>query len=435
MDADGIVLGGIILLFVLLFAGAPVFLAFLSVSLAGCYVLLGPNSFGVFVNSVYSSTTSGALVTVPMFLLMGEILFRSGSVDVLFKAIDSLIGRLWGRQYFLSIALSTVFGALSGSAVAVAALLGRSLMPAMTAHGYDKGLSAGTILAGASLAPIIPPSILVILVGSLANVSVAKLMIAGIIPGLMIAGLCALYIAVRGLANPALAPRYEDRDEDVSNWPLSKIFINLAPFTALIALVIGLILLGVATPTESGAVGVGGAAALAALYRRLSVSMILNALISAVKLTSMLIIILACSKVLGQLLAFTGATQAMVSSVAALDISYFAFLFLLLLIPFVLCMFLDQVALMLILIPVYAPLTRAVGFDPIWFWTLFLIVLTVGSITPPFGYTLFALRGADNTLSVAEIYKASAPFVAIFVAAIFLFVLIPPIVTYLPGLQ
>jgi len=188
-----------------------------------------------------------------------------------------------------------------------------------------------------------------------------------------------------------------------------------------------------AAQAGSGEVGVVGAAGLAVLYKQLSYNMIVDALGSTIKLTAMLIIILACSKVLGQLLAFTGSTQAMILAIGDWNLPALALLILLLFIPFVLCMFLDQIALMLILIPVYAPLANSVGYDPIWFWTLFLIVLTVGSITPPFGYTLFALRAADPTLSISDIYKASIPFVGIFLLSICIFVVFPGIVTALPS--
>ena len=430
MDPNVMVALGGVLLLLLLLAGTPVFVVFLVVNLIGCAVLFGPNSYGIFIDSLNASATSLALVTVPMFLLMGEILFRSGTVEVLLKSIDSLIGRLWGRQYFVSVVLSTVFGALSGSAVAVAAMLGRSLLPTMLQNRYDAKLSAGTILAGASLAPIIPPSILVILLGSLANVSIAGLMVAGVLPGLLIAGLCCAYLLIRGRLNKSLAPAMET--SGVSYRP-AQIAVNILPFTFLMFVVIGLIILGVATPTESASLGVVGAMLIAALYKRLNISILRESLISAVKLSAMLIVILATSKVLGQLLAFAGSTVLIVENVAALDIAPMLMLILLLLIPFLLCMFLDQIALMLILIPVYVPLVSRFGFESIWFWTLFLIILTLGSITPPFGYTLFALKGTSDHLTIVDIYRASIPFVAVFLIAILAMILMPQIVMWLPG--
>jgi len=176
--------------------GARVFVAFLTLNIVGLLVLVGPRGFGLFTNSIYETATSPSLITVALFVLMGEILFRSGSVDLLFNSVDRLVGEVRGRLYIVVMLLATIFGALSGSAVAVAAMLGGSLLPMMRDRGYDAGLSTGTILAGASLAPIIPPSLLAIIVGSLADVSIAGLLVAGIVPGLMFAGLTLAYVLI-----------------------------------------------------------------------------------------------------------------------------------------------------------------------------------------------------------------------------------------------
>ena len=179
---------GLTLLLGLFLSGAPIFIAFMIINVVGTLVYFGPAGFGMFANSLYDTTTFPTLIAVPLFILMGEFLFRSGTMDVLYNSLDKLVGRSRLRLYYLSIALSTMFGALSGAAMGVVAMLGRSLFPGLIARGYDRRISTGTILAGASLAPIIPPSILVIIIGSLAQVSIARLLIAGIIPGLILAG-------------------------------------------------------------------------------------------------------------------------------------------------------------------------------------------------------------------------------------------------------
>ena len=197
-----LLIGAVGLLLALLFTGMRVFAAFLVLNLAGVLVMIGPRGFGLFTNSLVETATSQTLATVALFVLMGEVLFRSGSVEVLFDGIDRLVGRVRGRLYVVTVALSTVFGALSGSAVAVAAMLGRSVLPSMKARGYDGRRSAATVLAGASLAPIIPPSLLAIIVGSLADVSIAALLIAGILPGLMLAALTLGWVLWRGAPPP-----------------------------------------------------------------------------------------------------------------------------------------------------------------------------------------------------------------------------------------
>jgi tripartite ATP-independent transporter DctM subunit len=203
---------GIVLLVALFMTGAPIFLAFLIIIVSGVVMLLGNSAFGMVVNSIYETGTTASLGTVPLFILLGEILFRSGCMEVLLNSIDKLVGRVRGRQYILSISLSTVLGALSGSAIAVGAMLGRSLLPIMRGRGYDTKLSIGTILAGACLAPIIPPSILAIIVGTLADVSIASLLIAGVIPGIFLAGLFIAACLIKVRLNPSLAP-VEDEGE------------------------------------------------------------------------------------------------------------------------------------------------------------------------------------------------------------------------------
>ncbi|MEO1191725.1 MAG: TRAP transporter large permease [Pseudomonadota bacterium] len=418
-------------LFALMLTGLPVFVAFLVVNLGGLLLLVGPRGFGLFANSVFDSLTTSAFAAIPLFLLMGEILFRSGSVEVLFDSVDRMIGRLRGRLYLVVIALSTVFGALSGSAVAVAALLGRSALPTMTARGYDKRLSSGVILAGASLAPIIPPSLLAIIVGSLADVSIAGLLIAGIIPGIVLAALTAGWVSLSVLRRPDAAPPTDAGGE--AQGSILGALARMLPFLLIILAVMGLIVLGIATPSESAATGVLGAIAVAAIYRRLSVGMLLDALGSATRISAMILVIVAASKLFSQLLAFTGATRALVAWSAGLGLDPLVMFALMMLVPFVLCMFLDQVAFLLMAVPLYSPLVAALGFDPIWFWTLFLINLTLGSVTPPFGYTLFALIGAAPQVGLGTVFRASLPVIAIFLAGMALFTLAPGLVTWLPS--
>jgi TRAP-type mannitol/chloroaromatic compound transport system permease large subunit len=182
MFAWGTLSGSLGLLLALFLAGLPIFIAFLVINILGVLLIMGTPAFGLFANSIFETTNTAAFAAVPLFLLLGELLFRSGTIHMLLESVDTLIGRISGRQYFLCVMLSTIFGALSGSAMGVAAMMARLLYPVMIGQGYDRRLSTGLILAGASLAPIIPPSVLVIIIATLADVSVAKLLIAGIVP-------------------------------------------------------------------------------------------------------------------------------------------------------------------------------------------------------------------------------------------------------------
>ena len=426
---------GIPLLLVLFALGIPIFVCFLLLNLIGVLALTGTAGFGMFANSMFTTATNGTLAAVPLFILMGEIMFRSGAMKTLFDALDRLVGQIRGRQYVLCILLSAILGALSGAAMAVAGLLGRSLFPTMRQRGYNTRLSAGTIMAGACLDPIIPPSVLAIVVATIANVSPAAMLVAGILPGLMLMVMFLIYVVVRVWFTPGLAPDSLDDIQDRNReGTKTAAVLQMLPCSFVFFMVMGLIMLGVATPTEAAATGVFGAMIVSIYYGGLSKEMIWEAAESAATITCLLLVIMCSAVMFSQLLTFTGAAQKLGEIVASLNLPAAVMLFAMLALPFVLFMFLDQVAIMLVLIPIYQPLLKLYGFHEIWFWTLFLVITVVGGLTPPFGYVLFAMKSAAPDVSTTEIFKASWPFVWIIVLGAVLMALFPPIVTFLPGL-
>lgn len=428
-------LAGMAILFALFLSGAPIFLAFLFAILTGVYFIIGPFGFPMFANSVLDTVTTTSLASIPLFILMGEILFRSGTMEVLFDSIDKLVGRVRGRQYVLVVVLSAIFGALSGVAMAVAAMLGRAIMPGMVARGYDRNIAAGLIVSGASLAPIIPPSLLAIIVGSIADVSIAKLLIAGVIPGLLLGGIFMLYTFARIAMNPSLAPANVSGERgDVSTAELIMALVRILPFAIVIFSVMGFILLGIATPSESAATGVLGAMITAAIYKNLNLKMIWSSVMASITVSAMILAIMAMSKMFTQLLAFTGATNQLVELVANLGYGPLTMLLIMLAVPFVLCMFIDTIAVILLTIPIYQPVVTALDFDPVWFWLLFLINITLGAITPPFGYTLFAFKAVVPDMTISDVYRATWPFIALFLLGIAVIIAFPAIATWLPNL-
>ena len=434
MGWEATLITAILLLLAAFMTGAPLFVAFLAINLTGVAILLGQSGFGLVANSIFDTANYADLATIPLFVLMAEILFRSGSVDILFDAVDKLVGRMKGRQYVLTISLSTVFGALSGSGMAVAAMLARTVFPTMRSRGYDSKLAIGNMLAGASLAPIIPPSVLAIVIGTLSNTSIAGLLIGGILPGLMLAAIFLIYTMARVRANPELAP--DDDDDAPRVTALEKLWAILScfPFGLIIFSVMGFIMFGIATPSEAAATGVLAAMITAAYYRRLNWSMIVESLGTSAFITSMILLIMASSRMFSQLLAFTGATTELTNLIVTLGWNPMLMLFVMMLIPFVLCMFIDQIALMLVVIPIYQPLLGTLGFDPIWFWLIMLLNVTVGGISPPFGYVIFAFQGAADNVSISEVFSASWPFVALFLVGMVVLAIYPPLVTFLPSL-
>jgi tripartite ATP-independent transporter DctM subunit len=289
------------------------------------------------------------------------------------------------------------------------------------------------ILAGSSLAPIIPPSVLAIIIATLANVSVAGLLIAGILPGLLLATLFLGYALIRCHLNPSLAPTVDDAG-GTAETSTGILLLRCLPFSLIIFSVMGFILTGVATPSESAATGVVGAIATAALLGRLKLATLWDSLNQAVYIASMILVIMASSTMFSQLLAFSGATGQLASLVAETTWLDWALLLAMMAIVFVCCMFIDQVALMLVVIPIYLPVVETIGFDPIWFWLLMLLNVVVGGITPPFGYAMFAFKGAAPDADLRDIFRAAIPFVGLFLAAMALVYAVPDIATLLPYL-
>lgn len=436
MDWLQTLLIGLAILLSLFMLGVPVFVAFLITNLLGAAYFFGGRGFSIFTNSIYDTLATSSLATIALFILMGEVLFRSGATDAVFKSTDTLIGRVKGRDFVLSSALGTIFGALSGAAMGVVAMLGRSLLPQMLARGCDRRMSIGAILGGANLAPIIPPSVLIIIIGMLANISISRFLVAGIIPGLLIAGLLLLYTTFRIRLKPEMAGHAAGQTaEKDDTWTDRLIAIGrLLPFSIIIFFVMGFILLGIATPSESAATGVVGALLAAAWYRKLSWRMVKESLESAAVVSAIILIIMASSKLFSQLLSLSGATRAIGQLAVATPLDPMLMLFIMMLIPFLFCMFLDQIAISIVIIPIYTPVIAALGFDPMWFYVMFLINVTIGGFSPPFGYVLFAFKAAAPQLSVTDLYSAAWPIVGIFLLAMILIAVFPPLATWLPGL-
>jgi len=422
----------IIFLLALLSIGMPVAIAFSLINIISLLILRGPNSIFLLINSMFDVSTSFSLVAIPLYILLGEILFHSNAVNIIFDAVDKNIGSVRARLFIVTFLVSTIFAALSGSAIAVAAMLGVTILPEMIKRGYNKSLIAGTICAGANLAPIIPPSILVIVVGMLAQVSIARLLLAGVVPGLIISSCSIIYILIRVKLNPEIAPDY-----DVTKISFKEKIVSLIkslPFTLIIFLVLGLILLGVATPTESAATGVIGAIIVSFIYNRKLFIPISKSVYSTMRTTGMILLIMASSKAFSQIFAISGASAGIVEIINNLSIHPLLMLAVLNLIPLILCCFMDQTSLLMILVPIYLPIVRVLSFDPIWFWILILINVTIGGMSPPFGYVLFSLKGAaGDRIKIEEIYKGVFIFIIIYILVMILIVCFPEIALWLPS--
>jgi len=418
----------------LIVIGMPVALAFLTANIVGTMIFM-PNIMGM-LQIVENSTdlvTKFTLAPVPLFILMGGIFFHTGLARIVFDALDQLLGAIPGRLSFLAVGGGTVFAALTGSSLANAAMLGSLLIPEMEQRRYKPHMAIGPILGVGGLAIIIPPSAIAVLLAGIANIDVGRLLIAGLLPGLLLALLFALVIAVQLWRDPDAAPRYSLPPIPLAR-KLRLVFVDTMPIAIIIAMVIGLIVFGVATPTESAAFGVLGVLIAAALFGRLGLGAIVQALKGTVIVGGMVFFIVMGSAVFSQLLAFSGASRGFLQWASSLSLDPLVVLGLILLILLVLGTFMDQVSVMLITVPIFFPLATALGFDLIWFAVLTLIAVEIGLITPPFGLLLFVLKGQAPNASFVQVIRAGLPFLLCNLVLLGLLLLFPGIALVLPGL-
>ncbi len=430
--ALGMLLG---LLILFMATGLPVAFSFFAVNLVGAVVFLGGEAglMQLVRNAVWSVTTF-SLAPIPLFILMGEIMFHTGMAFRAIDAVDRLIARVPGRLSLVAVAGGTIFSTLSGSTMANVAMLGSSLLPEMQRRGYHPSMAMGPILGTGGIAMLIPPSALAVLLASLAQMPVAELLIAGIVPGLLIALLFFAYIVVRCRLNPGLAPSYVQEDLAPGD-RLRPFLVYVVPLMTLFVLVVGSILAGWATPTESAALGAVGAVISAVAYRCLTRRALRTALIEAAKVTGMALFIICASVTFAQILAFSGAVDGLLEVTIELDFSPITLLVLMLLILLALGAFIDQLSMMLITLPFFMPLAQHAGFDLVWYGVLLLVVLEVSLTTPPFGLLLFVMKGvAPPQTTLRQIYVAAGPFIALELLVLILVVVYPALATWLPNL-
>lgn len=417
--------------------GLPIAFAFLAINVVCTFIFWnGYAGLNQLVLSISDSITHFTIVVVPLFVLMGDVMFRSGIAVKMMDVLDSWFGRLPGRLALMSVAGGTIFAGLTGSGSAATAMLGKLLVPDMERRGYHRSMTLGPIMAAGGLAIMIPPSALGVLLAALALFSVGDFLIAIIVPGLMMAVAYAIYITVRCYISPRLAPAY-----GAVRVPLRvKLFLSVLyifPLFFLMFLVVGLIFLGIATPTESAALGALGTFLLAWLYRGLSWAMVKDALLSSLRITVMLLMILTGSTAFSQILAFTGATSGLAAIAVAANESVgpLAVVIIMMAILIFMGMFMEPLSIMMLTVPIFFPVIRMFGYNEIWFGVLMLLNMEIATISPPFGLNLFVMKGvAPPGTTMTHVYAASIPFVLLDIAVIAVLLVYPGIVLWLPGL-
>lgn len=430
MDVAWVTLTLLALLFALLGSSVWVFVSLLVVALIGMHIFTGVPVLGVVGNIAWNSTDSWSLAALPLFIFMGELLFRTRISERLFEGISPWIGGLPGGLLHTNVVASSLFAAISGSSVATAATIGKINVPELKRRGYSERLTLGSLAGAGTLGFLIPPSIMMIIYGVLAEVSIGQLFIGGILPGLLLASGFMLFLGVIGALYPTLAPRphsYSWRNRFTG-------LKDILPVALLILAVLGSIYAGIATPTESAAIGVLGAVVLAAIYRTLSIDGFTEAVMGSVRTTCMIGMIIAGAAVLSTAMGYLGIPRALASWVVSLELGPYLLFLVLGVFYLILGLFLDGISMIVITLPITLPIVAAVGFEPLWFGIFLVLMVEAAQITPPVGLNLFVLSGISGK-PIGFIAVAAIPFFLILLGTTALVTAFPRIVLYLPSLM
>jgi tripartite ATP-independent transporter DctM subunit len=430
-EALGLLLGSILALMAI---GMPVALAFLAANIVGAWVFMGgERGIGALLNNGLGSLTSFALVPIPLFLLMGEIFFHTGLGGRMFNAIDKLLGKLPGRLSYVTVLGGTGFSTLSGSSMGSTALLGSLMVPEMNRRGYKKHMSIGPILGTGGLAIIIPPSALAVLLATLARIDVGKLLIAGIIPGLILAAFYLATIFIQTKIDPDAAPAYEVEPMTLGE-KLTLFIRDVVPMVGVMVVIVAMMVGGIVTPSEAAAFGALGVLILAVIFRCLTWVAVKKSIVGALRVTLMAYLIVFGSATFSQLLAFSGASSGLIKWATGFDLEPIAMLLVMFGVLLLLGMFMEQISMMLLTVPIFFPLALSLGFDPIWFGLIMLLALEISFTTPPFGLLLFVMKGvAPPDTTMRDIYMSAIPFILCSLCLVALLIMFPPLALWLPG--
>jgi tripartite ATP-independent transporter DctM subunit len=420
--------------FALMFLGVQVFLAMTITAVGFGLAIFGDKVVHQFIEKIDDLSSNFVFAAVPLFVFMGAMLEKSGIADRLFEAIHIWTRRLPGGLALATVLMCIIFAASSGVIGATESVVGLLTIPVMLRYGYDKGLISGTICAGGSLGTIIPPSVVVVVMGPLADLSVGDLMYGMAFPGLIMAGLYLVYILVVCSIRPERGPRIPPEPGDPSFG--EKVWIsvrNLVPPVIMIFAVLGSILLGWASPTEAAAIGALCSVGLTALYRQFTLRGLYDALLKTLLVTAMIMAVLMAGTLFTGVFIGGGGIATANQLIAQMQLGPWALLALLLAILFVAGFFLDWISIVLIFVPIFTPLVRQVGFDPVWFCVLFLIMIQTSYLTPPMAPAIFYVQSiAPPEIAYGAIVRGVLPFLAVQVVVLAAVAAWPELATLLP---
>lgn len=423
------------LLLLLLATGIPLAFATGTTAVVLTLWLFGPESLYFIPSRIYTLMNNYALISVPLFVLMGCILEGAGVVERLFHALHVWSGRLRGGLAVGTLLASTVLAAMVGVIGAEIVVLGLVCLPAMLKRQYDKGLALGVICAGGSLGTLLPPSIVLIVYGLVAQVSISELFLAAIVPGLLLASLYIVYVIILCYRNPELGPLAPPEELDMSF--SEKLFLAKALVLpiGLIGVVLGSLYLGIATPTETAAIGVLGALVIALVNKRMTWEMVYSSVKTTGSTVAMLTWIFFGASALVGVYTLAGGTTFLQQAITGLPMAPIFTIALMMLILIVLGCFIDWIGIVLLTMPIFVPVVRQLGFDPIWFGILFTMNMQISYLTPPFGAAAFYLKAvAPPEITLSNIFRACLPFIGLQLLGLALVMAFPQIAMWLPSL-
>lgn len=427
----------LVILIIMVMSGVRLAFAMMFLGVTFGLYYRGPAMLALYMQNTFGTMQNEILIAVPLFVFMGCILEKSGAAEKLFHTMYRLLGPLRGGLALTTIIISTLFAACTGVIAASVTTMTLMALPAMLQRNYDHGLSTGVVCAGGTLGILIPPSVMLVLLGPMANLSVAKLFAGALVPGLLLATLYISYIIIRCWLQPDLGPSITEaeKEEGTTSGLILQMLIYMLPILGLLIAVLGSILLGVASPTEASALGGLGAVIIALLYRKLNLETLRGAVYETIKVTSMVFFVIVGASMFTSVFLFMRGGALIESVLLGLGLGKWGIIFVMMFTVFIMGMFLDWIGIVYIIVPIFLPIAIHLGLDPLYFVLLISINLQMSFLTPPFAYSIFFVKGvAPPSVTTKEIYWGVAPFVTLQAIALAMCIIWPEIVMWLPNM-
>ena len=424
----------LVLLIVLVIAGMRLGFVMMFLALVFGLMFRGPSMLSLFMQSMFGTMSNEILIAVPLFIFMGAILERSGATEKLFETMFQLMGPVRGGLAIAAIIISTIFAACTGVIAASVTAMALIAMPAMLKRNYANDLATGVVCAGGSLGILIPPSVMLVMLGPMTQLSVARLFAGALVPGILLATGYLIYVVLRALLDPKSAPAIHVDDRLPTGRLLIDMVIYMIPILGLLVAVIGSILGGIASPTEASALGVLGATVIAVAYRSLNLKKITEAVQESLKITAMVFFVILGAGMFTSVFLYMGGGRVIEQAILSLPLGTGGILVLMMATVFILGMLIDWIGILFVVVPIFMPIVHTLGLDPLWFIVLIAVNLQMSFITPPFAYAIFFVKGvAPPSVKTTDIYKGVAPFVAVQILVLALCIVFPQLILALPN--